>query len=337
MRKCTVCGDERQVTARSILETGTCISCVSKARARLSRKSPEEFKRELAEMFPNYTLLDTYTTNDAHVRVLCTLDNTEFTGTPHSLLEGHGCPECARRFQHRRTHTEFIDEMAERYPKIEVRSQFTNCATKVSFACLVCGYEWTAVPNTLLNTCRSNGCPKCCGKARVMEPEMVERLAKNNSQIEYLYGYTSMVKKAWFRCKECGNEWHAFVNNILRGRSCPVCGESYGNARIRAYLDSHGIGYIPEYKFDDCKNERPLPFDFYLPDRNCCIEYDGEQHFTPVRFGNYDQQTAERKMRECQRRDTIKNQYCIDHNIMLIRIPYTEFNKIEELLDKSLF
>jgi very-short-patch-repair endonuclease len=67
-------------------------------------------------------------------------------------------------------------------------------------------------------------------------------------------------------------------------------------------------------------------FDFYLPDINTCIEYDGKQHFNFV--GTW-YQTKEEFERAIQR-DKEKTEYCIKNNIKLIRIPYYDYDKLNE-------
>ena len=74
-----------------------------------------------------------------------------------------------------------------------------------------------------------------------------------------------------------------------------------------------------------------LYFDFYLPKFNTCIEYDGEQHFKPVDFAGKGEKWAEQQFAQIQIRDNIKNVYCIDNSIQLLRIKYTE--NIETVLD----
>lgn len=78
-------------------------------------------------------------------------------------------------------------------------------------------------------------------------------------------------------------------------------------------------------------SENPLKFDFQVG--NYLIEYDGEQHFIPQSFGDT-KISAELKLKTTQLHDKIKNEYCIKHNIPLIRIPYTHYEdlKIEDLL-----
>lgn len=63
-----------------------------------------------------------------------------------------------------------------------------------------------------------------------------------------------------------------------------------------------------------------------------CIEYDGEQHFLKGCFGDTNGQV----LLETQKRDNIKTQYCLDNNIKLVRIPYWEFNNIENILKQAI-
>ncbi len=67
----------------------------------------------------------------------------------------------------------------------------------------------------------------------------------------------------------------------------------------------------------------PLRFDFYLPNYNCCIEYDGEQHFRECDL-------CRDSLSDRQYRDNLKNDFCKRANIILIRIPYTDCKKINE-------
>ena len=112
----------------------------------------------------------------------------------------------------------------------------------------------------------------------------------------------------------------------IKGHGCNICKESKGEIRIAKYLAENKIPSSREKVFDGCKNERFLPFDFYLYDKNLIIEFDGRQHFEPVqRFG------GEEGLEKTKINDNIKNQYCIDNDIKLIRVSYREC--IEKVLD----
>lgn len=114
------------------------------------------------------------------------------------------------------------------------------------------------------------------------------------------------------------------IASVISGSSSGTR-KSRGERIIAQILSQLNIEYIEQHIFYDCRssNNRVLYFDFYLPDYNCCIEYDGEQHF---KGWLRDISTLE----QIQNRDEIKNKYCNDKHIHLIRIPYTQLNKLNE-------
>ena len=96
----------------------------------------------------------------------------------------------------------------------------------------------------------------------------------------------------------------------------------------KSILELKKVKFKPQYTFDDSKYILPLPYDFYLPERNMCIEFDGEQHFRPVEFFGGEDAFKLRK-----KKDKIKNEYCEKNNIYLLRIKYDENidEKLKEL------
>lgn len=128
----------------------------------------------------------------------------------------------------------------------------------------------------------------------------------------------------------CGHKYHWIKPEHLKNNiGCPICSSSKGEKIIREYLEDNSINFKQEHKFEDCKNKRSLPFDFYIPKCNLCIEFDGEQHF---KANNY---FGEKEFELTQKRDNIKNKYCKNNNINLLRIPYWEIDSIEDILDKE--
>ena len=134
-----------------------------------------------------------------------------------------------------------------------------------------------------------------------------------------------------WHCKcDCGNETNPdpTMNNLTRHHtlSCGCRKNSKLELFIQSYLESINIDFIPQKVFSDCKNKNNtcyLYFDFYLPYYNMIIEYDGQQHFDPIKIWG-----GEEKLKRQQENDEIKNQYCKNNNINLVRIPYTK-NKEE--------
>ena len=145
-------------------------------------------------------------------------------------------------------------------------------------------------------------------------------------------------RKVVWKCKcSCGKEIYVSSSNLVRGntRSCGCHTVSLGESKIQQILSYNSIKFetqktFPTLKFDNGYSAR---FDFYLPDYNTIIEYDGKQHFVQGN-GVYDN---EEKFTKTQKHDNIKNQYCKEHNITIIRIPYTHYDNIiiEDLLPLS--
>lgn len=136
-----------------------------------------------------------------------------------------------------------------------------------------------------------------------------------------------------WHCKcECGRELDMSTQDLFRKYSCGCIQGSNGEQKIHHYLFNKNITFEREKTFDNCLNlntNMNLRFDFYLPDYNCCIEYDGEQHFKESSMCND-------SLEDRQMRDQIKTQYCKNNDIKLIRIPYTQYDNIETILDKEL-
>lgn len=136
-----------------------------------------------------------------------------------------------------------------------------------------------------------------------------------------------------FICPECGKKFLSSLKHYKQhgGRLCGDCvgKESLGEKKVRDYLESNKIDYEQEKHFADCRDKATLPFDFYLPGKNTVIEFDGRQHYTETNFFSY-------SIDQTMRHDTIKNNYCKNKGICLIRIPYTHINHITEILDSYL-
>lgn len=129
---------------------------------------------------------------------------------------------------------------------------------------------------------------------------------------------------------------------INNGQECTNCLKKYkGEEYIKYILKLNNINYIPQYMFSDCRGrKKPLQFDFAIFDNLENIlfmcEYDGKHHFQPINFGGISDKKALDNFKETQINDQIKNQYCKNNNIKLLRIPYWEFNNIEEILIREL-
>lgn len=153
-----------------------------------------------------------------------------------------------------------------------------------------------------------------------------------NPCIEVIGEYTSARSKILCKCKKCGSVIKLRPDHILRGIGCGKCTKSLGESLIKYYLVNNYIDHHTQYKFEDCKiGKKPLPFDFFLPEYNIAIEFDGMQHYAPSElFGGPEE------FRKLKLRDNCKSDYCASRGIKLIRIPFTELKNISSILDQQL-
>ena len=117
----------------------------------------------------------------------------------------------------------------------------------------------------------------------------------------------------------------------LPGMGCYKCRQSSGERLISIFLDGNSINYTSQKRFDTCRNKKTLPFDFYLPLYNILIEFDGKQHFKPVKCWG-----GKSKLHSQQKNDKIKSDWAYSNNIKLIRISYEDITKINDILSKEI-
>lgn len=122
----------------------------------------------------------------------------------------------------------------------------------------------------------------------------------------------------------CGNDFNVDLNHFVAGKyQCNECRvkQSAIAALVELWLNEKGIKYVKEKTFDDCKNKKRLPFDFYLTELHGCIEVDGLGHYRPVAFdGNKEKAIIAHQERV--QNDKIKTEYCEKNNIPLLRLPF---------------
>lgn len=189
-----------------------------------------------------------------------------------------------------------------------------------------------------------SGHKKSCG---CLQKERAKELGLNNiiDLTGQKFGYLTVLSKepsktmpngstkAMWKCKcECGNIVTICSQSLKSGntQSCG-CIKSLGEKRISEILRYNNIPFQKEWIFEDFK---PYRFDFFV-DSKYVIEYDGKQHFNDYSWGS-----TKYKKKDVQDRDNLKNNYCLSHNIPIIRIPYTHYNELnikDLLLETSKF
>ena len=274
-----------------------------------------------------------YTNSYGMIEVICRVHGP-FMINANAFLQGINCKRC--HFEgNRLKQQDFIDKCELKHPnKYDYTlTEYKNRRTDIQVKCIKHNLIFKTNYNSILYY--NDACPECQKEEKVginisTKEHFIER-ARSVHGDNYDYeqsDYLGLKHKVQIFCKKCNNYFTQSPTVHLNDKcGCPKCKNSKGELNTEKFLKEAGFEYITQHTFPDCKHVNVLKFDFYLPIQNLCIEYDGIQHFEPIKaFG------GEEKFKLTQKRDKIKEQYCKDNNIHLIRIRYDEdiIQKIEE-------
>lgn len=265
----------------------------------------------------------------------CLKDNYEWETTLDALSNSRnktGCPKCGNVA--RIKNIEEVNEwLLNNRPTIQCLEYGGTTRTSSLFRCFIDGYEWNA---KFCDIKSNQGCP-VCGKVKKIKTidEVNKWLTENKTNIVCLSYIGNVRQKSLFYCNNCHHSWETTYNSIRCGTGCPNCNLSKGEKQIQKILDENKVLYKTQFWFPDCIYETPLKYDFAIFDNKelyALCEYQGIQHYEPVDFANKGKEWAESLFKLNQTRDNIKRDYCKEHNIKLIEIPYWDFNKIGDIM-----
>lgn len=304
----------------------------------------EDFVNKMMRIHPNIEVLGTYTKAKLPIKFRCKIHDYEFISTPDAMNKNvHGCKLCAIDYVakcKRKSNDEFLSELENNNPNTEVLEEYKTSTEKIKVRCKTCGYEWMSTPDSLIH---GNGCKKCAMKYvqnyRIKSHEQFLSEFKerniNHDTIDILSEYTKDYEPVTCKCKTCGNVWKTNPHNLINKRSpsgCPLCNTSKGEKKIKNFLEDNNINFVWQKSFSDLVGTGGglLSYDFYLPDTNMLIEYQGEFH-----DGTANSQSKE-QFEYQKEHDRRKRKYANDNKIQLLEIWYKDFNNIEQILKDNL-
>mgnify|MGYP003571244943 CR=1 FL=1 len=253
--------------------------------------------------------------NNNKLNCKCEICGYEWNTYKNCILQNHKCPRCAIK-RRALTDEEFINRLDKINKDVILLEKYNGMNNKVNVRCKICGKEYKVTPNNLL---KGNKCKNCLKIKRTYKKEEIENKL---DKISIIGEYKNTHTKTLFECNKCKHQWSALPSSILYGTGCPNCCLSKGEKYIKQFLEDKNIIFEQQKRFLDLfyKNyKNKLSYDFYLPDYNLLIEYNGKQHYQPInRFG------GEESFIEQQNRDKLKIQYAKDKNLNLLIIKYDE-------------
>lgn len=219
----------------------------------------------------------------------------------------------------------------------QVPNRIIKNHTTFNFLCRKHKVKFTTTLSLLSN---SKGCGICSEDSRLEKRRtsnddliaQVKIVHRDFITVEDASMYVSTESKILFRCnkKPKHGVFEASAHSILGGSGCPVCRMSKGERKIWFWLNDHSIDFVSQKRVNKHKGRGVFIFDFYLPTEKKIIEYDGRQHSIPIeRWG------GQKALEKTQINDSLKDEYAGMIGFEMIRIPYSKFDSIDELLSKE--
>jgi hypothetical protein len=280
----------------------------------------------------DYSLVE-YINNREKVKIICPIHGV-FEQNAAAHLRGQICKKCNDN-NYRLNKNIFIEKSkgvhGNKYDYSLIK--YKNNKSKVKIICPIHGVFEQRVDSHL----QGRGCKKCAieyKKNKLKNKNFIEK-AKDVHADKYDYSlveYINNREKVKIICPIHG-VFEQIPYSHLKGMGCYICKDSIGENIIDNYLSKQGIRYNRQKKFKNCKNKKHLKFDFYIPDKNLCIEYNGKQHYESVDYFG-----GEKTLSYIKKNDFIKKDFCKKQNIKLKIIKYDDniLKKIENIIyDKS--
>ncbi len=288
------------------------------------------------------------TKNLRKIKIFCKVCNIVFEQNYSSHQKGHGCKQCQyKQLAKHNTYTfgEFVNKAKKVHGDMYeyVDSNYINSLTKIGILCLQCNSLFYQIPGNHLS---GHGCPndrcvntKISKKNRISFDNYLLESVKIFGDVFLYVNYLGKHSDVDIECLKCGYQFQRKGRDHLGSLGCPNCftDKSHGERKIREYLENNNIQFEREKTFSDLRGKSKysiLRYDFYLPQQNIIIEFDGIHHFEYYPFSkklDLSECEKQQKLKHRQDNDKLKDDYCSKKNIKLIRIKYNE--SIERKLD----
>ena len=329
---CIICPEHGEFwqEAGGHLQGAGCPKCGKISMAEKIRKEVSSFIEEVKEVHGNkydYSEIE-YIDQVTKIKVKCNHCNNYFWIAPRGLLNGNGCPYCAnlaRSIKLKHNTTIFIESAKKVHGnKYDYsKSNYIDAETEVCIICEKHGEFWQK-PHTHL---KGSGCPLCAKESFLDKTKTpineAKEIIKNKFGDRYVLidnTYISFTSEALFIDTEDGNlQFKISPIHLLSRKRLHPDRKFECECLVKDWLNDKLIKFIHGYKVEGIiRNVYPVKIDFYIPDKNIWIEYNGLQHYE---FVEYFHSNIEGFKTQLIRDEKVRN-YCKINNIFLIEVPY---------------
>lgn len=288
----------------------------------MGKYSEQEVRNKLKKY--NFVLLNKYMNTHSNLKMKCNIcgyiKSTKFS----HILSGHtGCKKCMNIL---RLSEKEINGVLKEHNSI-LLGLYKNNTSPIKVNCTVCKYIWKPTFSNIRSG--ASECPNCSGKRQYNIKEIRKIISNKNGRL-LSKEYQNVFKKLEILCLRCNNIWFPTFKNINAGHWCPICANTKSGKEQNALVEIltnlfpnyqilvnyKGFGWL---KAPDTK--RQLEIDIWMPKLGLAIEYDGEQHFNPIKkWGGI------RRLNRQKQLDRYKNKIITKHKIIktFIRFSYKE-------------
>jgi hypothetical protein len=261
-----------------------------------------------------------------NVKFQCLKCNYIWETTPYGVINGkNGCIKCAGRLK---ITNDVFDERIKNRTITRIQSLDKNIKIPIKFSCNICDYTWPASPDSIMNS--KTDCPKCAGNIKITNSVLDDRII-NIPIVRIGDVGKNVATPIDFMCKKCSHVWIAAPASIYCQKTgCPKCNKSLGEKAIRNILERNNIKFAQDYSIyvnGMIEGEHPKLVDFYLSEYNLYIEYNGRQHYEPVRFGGTSVEQAEINFQNQQIRDQQVRKFASMNNTEIYEIDYRKYSR----------
>jgi hypothetical protein len=340
---CIICpahGEFYQISANHLMGQG-CPTCGQDKK----KVTKEEFITRSMSIHKNKYTYDniSYVNTETKVSITC-LVHGNFYQKPEDHMSGYGCKLCgevAIANSKKKSHDEYIRQCSKVHKNKYDYSKtvYKGVNSKICIICPIHGDFYQSAGTHILGM----GCPTCgfismTKKITLSQSEFIERsLIIHDNKYDYSkVQYVNNRTKVCIICPKHG-EFHQIPGSHLNGIGCRYCSSSHGERSVSKWLKNNGVEFKSPYSFPDLMGRcKKLTFDFFIPSNGSLIEYDGEHHFMPIKFwGSASMEQAISDFETVKYYDSLKNQYCAEKGIPLLRISYKELKKVDQVLDEK--
>ena len=286
------------------------------------KKTPKQYIQKCKDK--GYDLpIEDYINNSTKIKHKCDKGHI-YKQVPKFHLRGDGCPYCNGGIN--KTSKQYIQECKDKDLDLPIED-YVNATTKIKHKCKQ-GHIYLQLPSNHLN---GHCCPICKDTKKTTKQYIQE--CKDKEYDLPIEDYKNATTKIKYKCNK-GHIYNQRPYHHLEGYGCPICNESKGERYIRNYLNKNNIKYESQKTFSNLKDRTYLSYDFYLPEYNMLIEYQGIQHYESVAFNGKDKTDLEKQ----QLHDKLKKEYAEDNGYKLLELHYSldTQDKVDKYLSRRI-